>query len=450
MEPINDKKKSEKKQVSYSSLGYCCCVVLVTLIALSIIFWYITIPLIGILIIIYLIFRHQNKKKLYITLDTTIKQEEFSKESGYLPLEKGKFTKKYKVWLIQKENEKKIVLPLQPTLISPNPYQPVYQKENNLNKNAIIQELHVLKAKILELPKNFPTSTFTFGTGITQAKEQVPIICSNIDDAINALKNGKDSYNHPITEYQIADGLSNLINATRRPEFIGLITSVLNNNGINEFKKNMNELEQIVLNIRSIPSETIIQPPSIPPSQDIIQQQPVSQPHNITHPKPIPPTQLIPPPVYGQKNEIEKLIQIDSKDFKVKFRDYTPTEKTIRVITESITMALLIFFAIFMIWSGINKLYINIVISIIIIVIYLIPHEMLEKRLRNRVRIRKQKALVAKYVKLQNASSIPSYQSKPVYHPAQSQEPDKIFCHHCGFENLKTFKFCKNCGHKIE
>ena len=450
MSQNNDEKKPRKKPVDYTGLGYCCCIVLMTLIVLSIIFWYITIPLIGVLIIIYLIFRHQKKKKLYITLDTKIKQEEFIKESGYVPLEKGKFTKKYKAWLIQKENEKKLLLQIQPTLQSHSPDQPTLQQENKINKNIIIQELDILKAKILELPINYSTSSFTFGTGVAQAKEQVPIICSNIDDAINALKNGKDRYNRSITEFQIADGLSNLINAKRRPQFIGLIANVLNSNGINEFEKKMNELEQIALKIRSLASEPISQPQPITHPQDITQQKPITQPQDIPKSQPITQPQPIPPPVYRQESEIEKSIQIDSKDFKVKFRDYTPTEKTIRVITESIALVLIIFFPIFAIWSGINKLYMNIVISIIIMLIYFIPHEMLEKRLRNRVRVRKHKTLVEKYVKLQSISSAPSYQSQPMFQPAEKQEPEKIICHYCGSESLKKYKFCKNCGNRLD
>lgn len=118
-----------------------------------------------------------------------------------------------------------------------------------MRKKILIQELQILKSNILELSQKYPTSSFNFGAGVAQAKEQVPIICSNIDDAINALKKGKDSYNRPITKYQIATGLSNLINATRRPKFIVLMRSVLNNDGINELEKRISELEQIAAKI---------------------------------------------------------------------------------------------------------------------------------------------------------------------------------------------------------
>lgn len=129
MEPSSDEKKSDKKKVDYSGLGYCCCVVLMGLIVLSITFWYITVPIIIVLIIIYLINRHQKKKKLYISLNTKIKQEEFIRETGYVPIKKGKFTEKYKIWLIQKENEKKALLQQQAILQSQPSYQPAPRQE---------------------------------------------------------------------------------------------------------------------------------------------------------------------------------------------------------------------------------------------------------------------------------------------------------------------------------
>ena len=465
MESSSVEEKSEKKKVDYSGLGYCCCVILVTLIVLSIIYWYITIPIIGVLIIVYLIFRYNNKKKIYITLDTKIKQEEFITETGYLPIENGKFTEKYKVWLIQKENERKGLLQLQPTLqpqisyqVAPT-YQPVPRRE--MEKNTLIRELHTLKSNILEIPQKYPTSNYSFGAGVVQAKDQVPIICSNIDDAINALKIGKDSQNRPITAYQIADGLNKLINATRHPEFIGLITSVLNNDGINELVKKLNELEQIAEKIREIrrepisPTQTIVQPQSISRPQSRPQRQ------SITPPQPISRPQQTPTPVYSQEKEIEDLIQVDTKDLKIKFRDYNSNEKIIRVITELLAITLFIFFSIFIIWSVMNKLYANIIISAIIMGIYIIPHEIIEKRLLNRARIRKQKAMVAKYLKLKEVPSRPSYQTQPVYQPepvyhpepvyqpVPRQETEKIICQYCGSENLKNNKYCDNCGSNL-
>ncbi|MCK4247000.1 MAG: zinc-ribbon domain-containing protein [Methanomicrobia archaeon] len=112
------------------------------------------------------------------------------------------------------------------------------------NTSEIVQELLALKSKISELPQKYPTGTFTFGTGVGEAQEQIPIICRNIDEAIRALDTGVDPYNHPITKSQIADGLIRLVNATRAPAFVGLMTAVLSSEGVQVLETYMNELER--------------------------------------------------------------------------------------------------------------------------------------------------------------------------------------------------------------
>jgi len=115
--------KSEEKKARCPCCGYLCCVLTMFLIALSIVFWYITIPIIAILIGSYIYISHKNQIKLYNSLDTKEKREEYTKEIGYLPIDKGKFTGEYKSWLIKKENERKSFL--QPQQISQS--EPTYQ-----------------------------------------------------------------------------------------------------------------------------------------------------------------------------------------------------------------------------------------------------------------------------------------------------------------------------------
>jgi hypothetical protein len=115
--------------------------------------------------------------------------------------------------------------------------------------SEIVLELQTLRSKISELPQKYPTGAFTFGPGAGTAQEQVPTICAVIDDAIKALEKGLDIHNRPITKPQIADGLKRLVEATRRPAFVGLITAVLSSPGISELEKCMNELEQIASKI---------------------------------------------------------------------------------------------------------------------------------------------------------------------------------------------------------
>ncbi len=102
-----------------------------------------------------------------------------------------------------------------------------------------------LKAELSSLTTKYPSTGFSFGGGAVQAQEQIPIICQNIDDAIKALNTGQDPHGNPITKAQITDGLKNLVEATRKPAFIGLMTAALNGEGIRQLEHNLNELERI-------------------------------------------------------------------------------------------------------------------------------------------------------------------------------------------------------------
>jgi len=117
------------------------------------------------------------------------------------------------------------------------------------NTSEIVKELLALKSEISELPQKYPTGTFTFGTGVAQAQEQIPTICAVIDDAVKALEKGFDVHNRPITNSQITDGVKRLVIATRAPAFVGLMTAVLSSEGARVLENYMNELEQIASTI---------------------------------------------------------------------------------------------------------------------------------------------------------------------------------------------------------
>lgn len=106
-----------------------------------------------------------------------------------------------------------------------------------------------LKAELSALTTKYPSSGFTFGGGAAQAQEQIPTICRNIDDAIGALNTGFDPHGNPITKAQITDGLKRLVEATRNPAFVGLVTVVLNSDGIQQLEHLMSELKRIAENI---------------------------------------------------------------------------------------------------------------------------------------------------------------------------------------------------------
>jgi hypothetical protein len=124
-------------------------------------------------------------------------------------------------------------------------------KKENIIHTDVIQDLQDLKSKFSQLPKKYAyEGKFITGPGYLQAKEQIPIICMNIEQAITALKTGFDPNNYPITAPQIAAGLKNLISATRKPGFIGLVSTIIDiDGGIQELESCIDELEQIAKRI---------------------------------------------------------------------------------------------------------------------------------------------------------------------------------------------------------
>jgi len=63
--------------------------------------WIWTILIFLTVIIIYPILRIVSERKMYKTSDSEIKRILFEEETGYPPLENGRFTYKYKAWLVQ-------------------------------------------------------------------------------------------------------------------------------------------------------------------------------------------------------------------------------------------------------------------------------------------------------------------------------------------------------------
>jgi hypothetical protein len=115
-------------------------------------------------------------------------------------------------------------------------------------EKTMVATLNALRGLIAVLPERFPRESppesLVFGTGYEQAKQQIPIICRNIDEAIHAIQTGSDPHGNPITKPQIADGLRRLVAETRKPAFATLLSFVLNPEGIKELADCMNQLER--------------------------------------------------------------------------------------------------------------------------------------------------------------------------------------------------------------
>lgn len=112
--------------------------------------------------------------------------------------------------------------------------------------SSLVQKLMKLKAQIAAIPAQYSIGGASYGSGAAQAKQQIPIICRNIDEAAEATESGKDPHGIPITFDQISAGLRRLIEATKKPGFEGLLLTILNPDGIRELKDCLDDLEQLL------------------------------------------------------------------------------------------------------------------------------------------------------------------------------------------------------------
>ena len=99
-------------------------------------------------------------------------------------------------------------------------------------------------------------------------------------------------------------------------------------------------------------------------------------------------------------NRIENSNHVKVKDFKVKFRYYSPSEKAIRVITEIIGLLLGVTLIIFIILSVIDQQYPNIFIYSVILVIIFLPTEIIERTLKKKVQKRIIQDLIERKVEI--------------------------------------------------
>ncbi len=77
---------------------------------ITIYYWLIFPVIIGCIIIIYIVIQRRKINKRYNSLNTIKKQEGFEYETGYMSIKNKRFTPKYRTWLIQKANEREIIL----------------------------------------------------------------------------------------------------------------------------------------------------------------------------------------------------------------------------------------------------------------------------------------------------------------------------------------------------
>lgn len=80
-------------------------------------------------------------------------------------------------------------------------------------------------------------------------EEQIPTICRNVDDAVKALRTGRDANGNPITTSEIGQGLQRLVDHTRQPGFSQMMALALRPDGIAELESSITELASIAASL---------------------------------------------------------------------------------------------------------------------------------------------------------------------------------------------------------
>jgi len=108
MSPIKYSIKSKPLYTYYISVFVIVMIVITFII--TIYYWFISTVIIGCMVIGYIVIQQRKINKRYNSLDTIKKQEGFEYETGFKSIKNKKFTPKYRTWLIQKENEREMIL----------------------------------------------------------------------------------------------------------------------------------------------------------------------------------------------------------------------------------------------------------------------------------------------------------------------------------------------------
>ena len=99
-----------------------------------------------------------------------------------------------------------------------------------------------------------------------------------------------------------------------------------------------------------------------------------------------------------KKSKKSPSIPIKSKDLKIKYRNYTSKEKTVKFIGELITGILMIILIIMILISIINQQFVNVIIYIVIVAIVIIPNELIERKLKKNAQKRKISGIIEEKV----------------------------------------------------
>lgn len=108
-----------------------------------------------------------------------------------------------------------------------------------------IDALEQVEAELEALPIRHPARVTVVGPGVARAHEQVPILCRTLDDAVAALRTGRDQAGNAISAAQVGAGLQHLVTGASGPGVARLMRAALDDEGVQEFEELLVDLGDI-------------------------------------------------------------------------------------------------------------------------------------------------------------------------------------------------------------
>ena len=114
---------------------------------------------------------------------------------------------------------------------------------------SVVGELKALRRQISSLPERHASDADLAGGGVAQARQQFEVLCKVIEDAIRALEHGVDTHGSTISHADIARGLNRLVATVRRPQWFGLVSSILDMEGPKELQGCIDRINRVAKKI---------------------------------------------------------------------------------------------------------------------------------------------------------------------------------------------------------